>query len=174
MSPSLNSTVVSISEVPTSDSNPSSEARQPVILIADDERVIADTLAIILSRSGFTTFTASDGLQALEMAELVSPQLLISDVVMPGMTGVELAIALTSTQPACKVLLFSGQAATVDLLAQARQSGHNFTALTKPVHPTDLLKRVYESLNLSSAPSRAHSQSHTNHHQIESFAGVDN
>ncbi len=65
---------------------------------------------------------------------------------MPEMTGVELAIAVTETVPGCKVLLFSGQAATVDLLEKARRRGHDFTILTKPVHPTDMLRRISECL----------------------------
>ena len=63
---------------------------------------------------------------------------------MPGMTGIELAIMLLSVVTDCKVLLFSGQAATVDLLAAARDIGHDFAILTKPVHPTDMLRRVSE------------------------------
>jgi CheY-like chemotaxis protein len=147
MSPSLNSQVISIHDVPTR-KMVASELRRPVILIVDDERVIADTLALILSRSGFTTFTAYNGTRALELASMVSPELLISDVVMPGMTGVELAIAMTQLVPACKVLLFSGQAATADLLSDARASGHDFTALSKPIHPSDMLRRISESLNI--------------------------
>src|SRR5258708_24969194 len=111
------------------------EKKQSVVLIVDDERVIADTLSIILSKSGFSTMTAYDGKSALELARAVHPDLLISDVVIPEMTGVELAIAVTETVPRCKILLFSRQAATVDLLAKAHHRGHAFTILTKPVHP---------------------------------------
>jgi DNA-binding NtrC family response regulator len=146
MSPSLNSQVVSLTEVPFNDTFPVPKEDRPVILIVDDEKVIADTLAIILSRSGFATFTAYNGSSALETATIVQPQLLISDVVMPGMTGVELAISLGELVPNCKVLLFSGQAATADLLSEAREMGHDFTTLTKPVHPTDMLRRISECL----------------------------
>jgi DNA-binding response OmpR family regulator len=147
MSPSLNSQVVSLAEVPLKDAILSMEERRRVILIVDDERVIADTLSIILSRSGFATFTAYDGISALELADIVRPELLISDVVMPGMTGVELAISLGHLVPDCKILLFSGQAATADLLSKARELGHDFTTLTKPVHPTDMLRRISECFN---------------------------
>ena len=134
------------------------EKNQPVVLIVDDERVIADTLSIILSRSGFSTMTAYDGESALELARAVHPDLLISEVAMPAMTGVELAIAVTETVPGCKVLLFSGQATTVDLLEKARHRGHDFTILTKPVHPTEMLRRISECLerretNFESIPS---------------------
>jgi DNA-binding NtrC family response regulator len=146
MTPRIKFDVVSVAEVPTEDADILPAKRRPVILVVDDERVIADTLSVILSRSGFTTMTAYDGASALELAKNVAPELLISDVVMPGMTGVDLAITITQTIPGCKVLLFSGQAATVDLLAKARHSGHDFTTLAKPVHPTDMLRRISECL----------------------------
>jgi CheY-like chemotaxis protein len=138
--------VVSVADVPTEDAVALPEKTKPIVLIVDDERIIADTLSMILSRSGFSTLTAYDGLSGLEIARSAAPDLIISDVVMPGMTGVELAISVTHMIPACKILLFSGQAATVDLLEKARNAGHDFTTLTKPVHPTDMLKRVSECL----------------------------
>ena len=133
-------------DVPKEDVVALSEKPRPVVLIVDDERVIADTLSAILSRSGFSTITAYDGIGALKLAGDRKPDLLISDVMMPGMTGIELAITIKQTIPGCKILLFSGQAATVDLLEEARHAGHNFTTLTKPVHPTDMLKRISECL----------------------------
>ena len=154
MSPSLNSVVVSLTEVPLQDATLSAEDTRPLVLVVDDERVIADTLALILGRSGYSTATAYNGSSALERAATIQPQLVISDVVMPGMTGVELAIALGEVVPACKVILFSGQAATADLLREARELGHDFTTLTKPVHPTDMLRQVSECLNVPCIDSR--------------------
>ena len=61
---------------------------------------------------------------------------------MPGMTGIELAIQFRQAQPACKALLFSGQAATADLLEKAREQGHDFDLLSKPIHPADLLAKL--------------------------------
>jgi CheY-like chemotaxis protein len=145
MTPKLKFEVIPVTEVPKEDAVILPK-RQPVVLVVDDERVIADTLSMILSRSGFSTMTAYDGPGALELATAIAPDLLISDVVMPGMSGIDLAIAVTQTIPGCKVLLFSGQAATVDLLEKARQAGHNFTTLAKPVHPTDMLRRISECL----------------------------
>jgi CheY-like chemotaxis protein len=140
--------VVSLEEIPWNDSITFPTERESVVLVVDDERVIADTLSLILSKSGYNVLTAYDGKTALEIARSVPPALLITDVVMPGMTGIELAIMLVEVIPDCKVLLFSGQAATVDLLAAARDMGYEFTILTKPVHPTDMLRRVKERLDI--------------------------
>jgi CheY-like chemotaxis protein len=148
--------VIPVSEVPTEDAAP--ERTKSIVLVVDDERIIADTLSMILARSGFSTLTAYDGLVGFEIAQRAKPDLIISDVVMPGMTGVELAIAVTQMIPACKILLFSGQAATVDLLKDARNIGHDFTTLTKPVHPTDMLKRVAECL---ATPSTTFTHAHS-------------
>jgi len=110
-----------------------------LVLIADDEVMIADTLAVILGRAGFRTMVAYEGASALRMCQVTPPDLLISDVMMPGLNGVELALAVQQTIPGCKILLFSGQAAMVDLLGVARAAGRNFTILAKPLHPTTLL-----------------------------------
>jgi DNA-binding NtrC family response regulator len=113
-----------------------------LVLIVDDEVRIADTLAAILTQSGFRTIVAYDGASALEIAQATSPNLLLSDVVMPGLSGVDLALAVRQTIPGCKILLFSGQAPTMDLLGPARDAGDTFTILAKPLHPTKLLACV--------------------------------
>jgi CheY-like chemotaxis protein len=128
---------------------------RPVVLVVDDESVIADTLTEILSCSGYAAMSAYDGHGALETALLAPPELLITDVVLPGMSGIELAIRLRRIYPDCKALLFSGQASTADLLASARLEGHHFTLLTKPIYPRDLLAHVARSLEHRSGRSNA-------------------
>jgi CheY-like chemotaxis protein len=120
------------------------------VLVVDDEKTIADTLAVILSRSGFSVRTAYDGKYAFELARQHRPRLVISDVMMPVMTGVELAIALKNSIPECQILLFSGQAATADLLERARAEGHDFTIVSKPIHPKDLIRKISEYLQTES------------------------
>lgn len=117
-----------------------------MVMVVDDESSIADTLAEILSRSGYNTVAAYDGDSALETALLNPPEMLITDVVLPGMSGVELAITMRRIFPDCKIILFSGQASTADLLAAASREGHQFTLLSKPIHPADLLARIAEGL----------------------------
>ena len=112
------------------------------VLVADDERTIADTLAVILTKAGFETQAVYSGEAAVEMAEHFRPNMLISDVVMTGISGIEAAIEIGAILPDCKILLFSAQAATVNLLEKARAQGHEFEILSKPVHPSDLLARL--------------------------------
>ena len=116
------------------------------VFVVDDEKVIAHTLAAILRQSGFVVHAFTNPLEALDSAASDAPDLLISDVMMPEMSGIDLAIALRSRHPECKVLLFSGQAATADLLRAARQQGHDFELLLKPVHPKDLLAAIKRTI----------------------------
>jgi DNA-binding NtrC family response regulator len=120
----------------------SAESLRPRVFVVDDETVIANTLGVILRQQGFEAHSFSLPLEALSAAREMAPDLLISDVVMPLLSGIELAIQLREVCPDCKVLLFSGQAATVSMLEAARASGHDFEVLSKPVHPADLLKKI--------------------------------
>ena len=115
---------------------------KPRVLVADDEQVIANTLAIILNQAGFEAKAVYSGENAVETLDEFQPNMLISDVIMTGMTGIEAAIKIRAKLPNCKILLFSGQAATADLLEKARAQGHEFEILAKPVHPTDLLAKL--------------------------------
>jgi CheY-like chemotaxis protein len=109
------------------------------ILIADDERIIANTLALILNASGYDARAVYTGEKAVEEAGQLKPDVLICDVILGGISGIEVAIRITKTQPACRIILFSGQAATADLLERAESEGYRFEILAKPVHPKVLL-----------------------------------
>jgi CheY-like chemotaxis protein len=115
---------------------------KPKVLVADDERVIADTLAMILNQSGFDARAVYSGERALELAATFKPNMLISDVIMADLNGIDTAIQLRNLLPKIKILLFSGQAATADLLEKARTQGYEFEILAKPVHPQDLLNKL--------------------------------
>jgi len=112
------------------------------VLVLDDERIIADTLSAILNLPGYESAAVYRGEDAVERSRSFHPELVIADVVMPGMNGIEAAIAIRKMLPGCKILLFSGQAATADLLQEARRSGHDFEILSKPVHPDELLAKI--------------------------------
>src|ERR1700712_3331288 len=107
----------------------------PYIFVVDDEKTISDTLAAILRGNGFNAVAFTNPLSAIESAHWKAPDLLISDVMMPQLSGVDLAILIKRRYPRCKILLFSGQADTDDLLKQARDEGHKFNLLAKPLHP---------------------------------------
>ncbi len=112
------------------------------IVVIDDEKRIADTLAVILRSAGYLSEVAYDGRSGLVLCKETSPDLVITDVVMPGITGIEVAIEIRKTSPTCHILLYSGQAATAQMMDEARSQGHDFELLAKPVHPIQLLEKV--------------------------------
>jgi CheY-like chemotaxis protein len=114
----------------------------PHVYVVDDEHVVASTLAAILQMHGFAAKYFTSPLEALTAARSKAPDLLISDVEMPGISGIDLAIQMKAQFPTCKILLLSGQAATLDLLRQARALGHNFDLLLKPILPTEFLLEI--------------------------------
>lgn len=112
------------------------------VFIVDDEKVLADTLKAILRNSGYEASAFYNAQSALKQIMAFPPELVISDVMMPGMSGVEMALLISEHCPECRILLFSGQASTADLLEAARTQGYNFDLLTKPIHPTELLAQI--------------------------------
>jgi DNA-binding NtrC family response regulator len=127
---------------------------QRKILIIDDEPTIADTLAVIFSSSGYESRSVYSAEQALERLEEWGPDLAVIDVVLPGMNGIEFAIFLKASYPACQFLLFSGQPGTTGLLEEAKRKGHLFDILAKPLHPSFMLATVSEMLTPCQNPAK--------------------
>ncbi|MBV9181784.1 MAG: response regulator [Acidobacteria bacterium] len=115
---------------------------KPSILVVDDERSITDTLVAILNQNGFTASGAYNGLDAANQVRESCPDILLTDVVMPKMDGIQLAIGVRSACPATRIVLISGQAATADYLERARTQGYEFEFLPKPIEPEELLERL--------------------------------
>jgi len=117
------------------------------VLIVDDEKNICESLAAIFTSRGYEAKVASSAEQAVEIIAEWEPDLAILDVGLPKMNGIDLAIASKNGYPSCRILLFSGQPNTFDLLAQAEADGHLFEIVAKPVHPTVMLDRAARLLS---------------------------
>ena len=122
----------------------STKGRKLRILVIDDERLIADTTAEILNGSGFDAVPLYNGRNAVEQVRQFCPDVVITDVIMPGINGIELAKEIKGECPHTRVVLVSGQAATTDLLANARRQGYAFEILAKPLRPETLLHKLRE------------------------------
>jgi FixJ family two-component response regulator len=118
------------------------EKSPQTVFVVDDESVIVETLTAILNASKFSARGFENGAGVIEAAESGCPDLLVTDVSMPGMNGIDLAIRFRSLCPKCKIVLFSGHLATAPLLEKARSQGHDFTLLSKPLHPKDFLAAI--------------------------------
>jgi DNA-binding response OmpR family regulator len=114
------------------------------VLVVDDEPTIADTLAEILKMAGFEVTVAYDALDAMDRAATSCPDVVVTDVMLPGKNGIEMAIVLRNICPQARVLLISGQTSTRALLDEARRQGYDFELMAKPVPPEELLRRLRE------------------------------
>jgi CheY-like chemotaxis protein len=117
------------------------------ILIVDDESPIADTLQMIFRMQRYDARVAYSAESAVELIAEWKPDLVILDVILPQMNGIDLAIVIKENYPKCHIILFSGHANTSTLLDEAVRKGHNFEVLAKPVLPDVMLERVSELLS---------------------------
>jgi FixJ family two-component response regulator len=111
----------------------------PQVFVVDDEEDIAKMIAVVLQMNKFDATAFGDPVKALEQAKTAPPDYLISDVAMPGMNGIDLALAMQAKVPSCRVLLFTGDVGAPALVDKARKDGHDFALLMKPVHPMALV-----------------------------------
>jgi len=117
-------------------------AHPPRVLVVDDETLIADSVTEILNRNGYEATAAYSGAEAIRQCELRRPDIVVTDVIMPDMDGIRLAMAVRAICANIRIVLFSGNAATPNLLDNAGMDGVFFELLTKPVHPAKLLKTL--------------------------------
>src|ERR1700692_4407166 len=147
MSLGLSIEVIPIIEIPADTRALPYDPQRPVILVVDDERLIADTLTAVLRQNGFGAMAAYDGPSALQLTTVTPPQLLITDIAMPGMNGIQLALAIVHALPPLKSRFSSVHAPLFDQI-EVHRAGYHFPMLAKSVHPSDMLQHVQESLKL--------------------------
>jgi CheY-like chemotaxis protein len=124
--------------------------RQPIVLLVEDDFAFRRSVTAYLEDSGFQVIEADDGVQALEILNQQSPDIIISDLRMPRMSGLELLEALKDWPSAAPVIMISGTADKV-LLAETTLSGAA-AYLTKPIADLAMLETVARSLLRESQP----------------------
>ena len=117
------------------------------VFIVDDMPLIASTLGTIFERAGFSSAAYEDPLELLKACEQDVPDAVVSDVMMPQMTGTDLALRLRDLYPACKVILISGMITASDLVDRATQQGNILRFMEKPFPPNALVQHVREALS---------------------------
>jgi len=145
----LEASLLLLSKIPPPQMMERSEASNPrygrtrmCVLVVDDEYLITDTVCAILNDNGFEAVAAYNAPEAVETARKLQPDVVLSDVLMPRMSGVELGIQLRKAFPKVKIILFSGQAATSEMIHRAEAEGHFFELFPKPIHPDELMARL--------------------------------
>ena len=125
------------------------------ILVIDDEAAVAETLEMILRGCGYEVRVAYSAEQAIETIAEWQPDLALVDVMLPQMNGIEFGTVLKANYPSCHILLVSGHPGTAELLELARQQGHNFEILAKPLHPALILDLVAHLLPVIKSGAQA-------------------
>ncbi|HLU62204.1 MAG TPA: sigma 54-interacting transcriptional regulator [Gammaproteobacteria bacterium] len=125
---------------------------KPQILLVDDDPGLLRLLSLRLESNGYAVRTAKDGAMALAAVEAQRPDLVITDLRMENMDGLELLEALVRTAPGLPVILITAHGSIPDAV-RATQNGA-FGFLTKPVEKSELLAQVERALETSAAGTR--------------------
>jgi DNA-binding response OmpR family regulator len=119
------------------------------ILVVDDDPVILQLLQVNFEMEGFTVITAADGKEGVERTRLDRPDIVVSDVMMPRMSGLELVAELKADPDTASipVLLLTAKAQQTDVVDGLAQGADDY--VTKPFEPLDLVDRVNRLLGVS-------------------------
>ena len=120
--------------------------QQGKVLVVDDDRMVADLLAHIFARADYDARVVYNAEAALDALSDWTPDVAVIDVVLPGMNGVGLAASLELFCPDCRILLFSGDERTPNLLKDSPTHDAEYQTLVKPVHPEKLLAEIGQLL----------------------------
>jgi DNA-binding response OmpR family regulator len=125
---------------------------EPLVLVADDEARITKLVALALGDAGFRVVTAGGGQEALRMAEEYRPDVVILDIVMPDLDGIEVMRALRERRPV-PVILLTAKGSTSDKAVGLDLGADDYIA--KPFHPDELAARLRAVLRRTSGGANA-------------------
>jgi response regulator NasT len=122
---------------------------KPLLMVLDDDNAIRQTWTIIFRQHGYEVVPVDRGAAAIEATHLRAPDLLLADIHLPDMSGIEVARRVHQIAPACHILFISGDSGSSGALDEARAQGISFEVLPKPISPADLIRRIDERLRKS-------------------------
>ncbi len=123
-----------------------SNKAKPLLMVLDDDNAVRQTWTIIFRQQGYDVVAADSGGAAIQAARDRAPDLLLADIRLPDMTGIEAAKVVKELAPKCHVLLISGDSDSSEALDMARAQGSTFEVLPKPISPPDLIQRIADRL----------------------------
>jgi len=118
-------------------------------LLVDDEVEFVTTLAERLQIRGIQAQTATDGQEALSMIDAEKPQVVVLDIMMPGISGLEVLDYIKKNYPNIEVILLTGRGSTKEGIEGMRLGAFDF--LMKPVRIEELIPRMLEALKKAQA-----------------------
>src|SRR3954469_5475836 len=110
------------------------------ILVVEDEAIVLHTLVLILKQHGYEVRGARDGAEAMDAAAGFHPDILLCDINLPDMDGIQIALNLKQQLSHLRVVLLSGEISSTELLEEAKRNGYHFEVLAKPTEPNQLLR----------------------------------
>jgi DNA-binding response OmpR family regulator len=120
----------------------------PRVLVIDDDATVADVVLAYLERAGFETARAADGLSALRQAEAAPPDVVVLDLMLPGIDGLEVCRRLRRRQPDLPVIMLTARGEEEDRILGLEVGADDY--VTKPFSPRELVLRVQSVLRRSS------------------------
>ena len=127
------------------------------VLVVDDEHLVADTLGLIFQKHGYDCRVSYSGKDALRCAEAFCPELLLCDITMPGMDGLEVAASIVDHAPGCRVLLLTGYYINLKAARTTIEFLHSDNqVMLKPVLPQELLHQAHLLLHPATFAGAAH------------------
>jgi len=126
------------------------QAVRPLVLVVDDEPVIADIVSRYLQQAGCDTGIAENGYEALHLALTRRPDLVVLDIMLPGIDGIEVMRRLRDDRNDILVILLTARGEPIDRIAGLRRGADDY--LTKPFLPEELVARVEAVLRRRRAP----------------------
>ncbi len=135
---------------------PDEQACPPALLVVEDDEQFRNFLRDVLGRHGYEVDAAGDGNEALRLFGVRRPDMVITDLVMPGVDGLELVIELRKSDPSLPILAISGGMVTApqSYLKVAGALGAN-AVLEKPFYAEALIRKVAEFVGTVPDPTRA-------------------
>jgi len=116
-------------------------ATQPKVIVIDDQPVIADTLAEILKQNGYDAVALHSGEEALNWVTRSQPAIVLSDIRMHKINGIQAAVHIRTLYPTCRIILFSASAINESEQAAIDECGFEF--LHRPLHPKEVLNQLH-------------------------------
>ena len=111
------------------------------VLVVDDDRLVADTICLIYKANGFDSEARYSAMEGLERARSYEPNLMLCDVTMPEISGLQLADSVAELLPETKMLLLSAYSSNaVHVRAHSRHARRPLKLLSKPCRPDDLMR----------------------------------
>src|SRR5665647_114453 len=155
---------------PTGNAGPEQPAKGYRVLVVDDEHALADLVASYLTRDGFEVSMARDGQQAIDQAHQVDPDVMVLDLGLPVVDGVEVCRAVRTFSD-CYIVMLTARTDEIDKLIGLSVGADDY--LTKPFSPRELVARVHAMLRRPRASTTSEQPSLEGHPRVFGAVSID-